>query len=63
MRDILGIDISDERINEDGETEYQYDDTGDWVTYEELKERRDEIDYWEECAAELQREEEGDPDF
>ena len=50
----------DERTNEDGETEYKYED--EWYTQEELDEMESEMEYWEEQAKDWERQDE-DPDY
>lgn len=52
--------IEDQRTNEDGETEYKYDD--EWYTKDQLDAMESEIEYWEEQAKEWERQDE-DPDF
>ena len=52
--------IEDERTNEDGETEYKYED--EWYTQEKLDEMESEMDYWEEQAKDWERQDE-DPDY
>lgn len=55
-----GYEYSETRVNEYGEIEYNID--GEWCTKEDLDERKSQEKYWEEWAADLDRQDE-DPSF
>lgn len=53
MGKIKGIEYSATRYNEDREKEYYIDDFDEWMTADEIQERKDEIGYWEEWAEDV----------
>ncbi len=63
MGTILGLEYSETRENEDGETEYYVDCWDDWYTREEIKEENEELDYWIKWGDGINDEENGGTDW